>query len=353
MNKKQILLQLGLVILLGALCVFFLARNVSLEAAIEGIRRAHLTWLALAAVMLLLSWLLEAAVLKVMIGKRAKLGLFDSFYSTMVGQMFNQLTPMAAGGQPAQLYVLVKKGVPGGSATSILLMKFLVFQVVLVLSFSGILIVGYGALVQAMPQLKLLMLIGYGVHVIVIVAMLLVVFYRKLAEKLAYGILFPVRFISKRKAAEWKAKLGGALVDFHEKSRQLVRSKRALLVTSLLTTAQLLLFFSVPYFIFQALGAPNITLLIGTVFHAFVVMFATVVPTPGGSGAAEMTFSGLFQSFVSPATLLIALLFWRILTSYSTILVGFVLILGESRKKIRRVKEKAVEGVSIRRRQRS
>lgn len=75
-------------------------------------------------------------------------------------------------------------------------MKFLVFQVVLVLSFSGILIVGYGALAQAMPQLKLLMLIGYGVHVVVIVAMLLVVFYRKLAEKLAYGILYPVRFLA-------------------------------------------------------------------------------------------------------------------------------------------------------------
>lgn len=57
----------------------FLARNVSLEAAIEGVRQAHLTWLALAAVMLLLSWLLEAAVLKVMVGKEQSWGYSTAF----------------------------------------------------------------------------------------------------------------------------------------------------------------------------------------------------------------------------------------------------------------------------------
>ncbi len=57
-------------------------------------------------------------------------------------------------------------------------------------------------------------------------------------------------------------------------------------------------------------------------FHAFIMMFSSFIPTPNGSGAAEYSFSLLFGSLMGQEMLLLSLLLWRLLTSYSCILFG-------------------------------
>ena len=53
----------------------------------------------------------------------------------LIEALFNGITPFASGGQPAQLFALLQSGVDAGRATSILLMKFVVYQSMIVLNF--------------------------------------------------------------------------------------------------------------------------------------------------------------------------------------------------------------------------
>lgn len=68
-------------------------------------------------------------------------------------------------------------------------------------------------------------------------------------------------------------------------------------------------------------------------------MFATVMPTPGGAGGAEYTFTLLFGMLLGPAKLLMALVLWRIITYYSCIVfgAGALLIKDTASKKLNRV----------------
>ncbi len=69
------------------------------------------------------------------------------------------------------------------------------------------------------------------------------------------------------------------------------------------------------------------------------MMFASIVPTPGGSGAAEMTFSAVFQSFMAEEKLILSMLFWRMITAYSAVVIGVGLTMRGIRIKRTRAKE--------------
>ena len=51
-----------------------------------------------------------------------------SIKAAMVGQLFASITPLQTGAQPAIYYVLAEEGIDSGSASSILMMKFIVHQ---------------------------------------------------------------------------------------------------------------------------------------------------------------------------------------------------------------------------------
>lgn len=333
MDKKAIW-QLVLVFAIGAASIWYFSRSINFTLLMNGLKQADLSWLFLAFVVVVFTWVLESLALMALAPKQnGRLPFKTSFYTTMIGQLFNQITPLASGGQPAQLYVLVKRGMDAGRATSILLIKFLVFQVVLVGSFSIILLFAYSYLAEALPNMKFLILIGYVIHASIIAVLLLVVLHHRLAAFLARTLLKPVSLVNKGKARSWRLKLDDSLTRYHKQSKVIIQNKTRLVLASVFTCAQLVCFFSVPFFIFQAFHVESISLFISTAYHAFIMMFASVVPTPGGSGAAEFTFNGLFQSFMSAEHLLLSLLFWRVLTAYVAVLIGVFLTGISTRKK--------------------
>ncbi len=81
-------------------------------------------------------WFLEAVVLQTASKPANKdQRFFSSFRITMIGQFFNTITPMATGGQPAQLVMLTKQGMDAGRGSSVLLVKFIIYQAMVVLNF--------------------------------------------------------------------------------------------------------------------------------------------------------------------------------------------------------------------------
>ena len=79
------------------------------------------------------AWVLEGLVLHLFCKKAYPEWKFHySFCMGMVGVLYSALTPFSTGGQPMQIYSMRRLGMDTGAAGSIIAMKTLVYQIVLV-----------------------------------------------------------------------------------------------------------------------------------------------------------------------------------------------------------------------------
>ncbi|SDZ61105.1 hypothetical protein SAMN05421736_1216 [Evansella caseinilytica] len=300
-------------------------RTVDIATVWDGLKNTNVFWLLGGMLAMFLYWLLEALVLHRISRKvNSRQSVRQSFKITMAGQFFNTITPFASGGQPAQLYMLNKTGMDVGAGSSVLLIKFIVYQAMLVINSLIVLLFGYHYLLNGdIPKLSIMIITGFALNVIVIVALITVGKSKGVASFIVHLLLKPVCFFMKKdKYAALKNTADQKLHSFHLESTRMSFDMKLLLQCSVLTTLQLWLFFSIPYFVLQGVGAPQLDVFQIIAFHSFIIMFSSLIPIPGGSGGAELSFSLLFGLILDPVTLVLSLFLWRFITYYSCILFG-------------------------------
>lgn len=219
-------------------------------------------------------------------------------------------------------------------ASSVLLMKFIVFQAMMVCSSLIVLLFGHRYLQDLdIPQVRTLIFVGFIMNVLVITTLLTIAKSKRVASFLAHTFLKPASFfVKEERYSSWKSTVDQKLASFHAESTRLSFGRSLILQCCILTLMQLWLFFSIPFFVTQALGVGNVSLFQVTAFHAFIMMFSSLIPIPGGSGGAEYSFSLMFALILTPATLVLCLFFWRLITYYSCIVFGSFFLV--SRRKV-------------------
>lgn len=333
---KSHLLNISLLLLITGGVLFFIFRKLSWYDVKEELATLQLGWFIAGAGAIILSWFFEAVVLHNMTNTDKTNVRFGSIFKiTMVGLLFNNITPSSTGGQPAQLFMLFKRGVEVSKASSVLLIKFILFQTILVFLFVGILVFGYQDLTAIVPNMKYFIFIGFIINLSVITCLLLICFSKKSVLFLIRLVLYPISLFKKAVAERWRLSLHEKVLTFHDESRRLIHEKSLLRRCSLYTLLQLLFFLSVPYFVFLSLGYNELSLFSAIAFHAFIMMFASVIPTPGGSGAGEYSFTLLFGTVAGQTDLLVGLLLWRFLTAYSPAIIGALSFVIRSNKPIK------------------
>lgn len=336
LKNKQFNIILIFIISFGFIAYHF--RTVDIAIVWEGLKHANIIWLLAGMFVMLLYWLLEALVLYRISRKvYTQQTILQSIKITMAGQFFNTITPFASGGQPGQLYMLAKNGMDVGVGSSVLLIKFIVYQAMLVINSLIVLLFGYHYLLYgSIPKLSVLIITGFILNLIVIIALITVVKSKRIASFIVHMLLKSVSFfIKKGKYATLKNTADQKLHSFHLESNRMSFDMKLLLRCSVLTTWQLWLFFCIPFFVLQGVGVPHVDLFQVIAFHSFIIMFSSMIPIPGGSGGAELSFSLLFGLILEPATLVLCLFFWRFITYYSCILFGSISLF---------VKRKTAEG---------
>lgn len=91
-------------------------------------------WLLVALAMAVAAWFLEGIVLNIFCKVIYQQWKFRySFCIGMEGILYSALTPFSTGGQPMQIYSMRRLGMDTGAASSIIAMKTVVYQIILVL----------------------------------------------------------------------------------------------------------------------------------------------------------------------------------------------------------------------------
>ncbi|MFT8373528.1 MAG: lysylphosphatidylglycerol synthase transmembrane domain-containing protein, partial [Liquorilactobacillus satsumensis] len=318
MTKKNKLVFL-LMLVLGIAIFLFSVRNVSFSALVVDIQHLHWGWLIVAFCSMFFSFFLEAIVVKALLHKETMtLRWRDALRIPLIEQLFNGITPFSSGGQPAQLFAMLQSGADAGRATSVLLMKFVVYQSMIVVNFIFALLTGFHFVADKMQVLSLLFVLGFVVHLCVIMALLMIMYWYSFTKRLVKAFFKPLRWLSKSNRYEkLEEKVDVKIDNFYEESLRLKRDGWLLFKISCLTLVQLFFYYIIPYFILLGLGVSGVNFWMITTMHILIVMVISLFPIPGGSGGAEYSFSTIFSSFITNSSkLILAMILWRIITYY-------------------------------------
>ena len=295
------------------------------EKIFASLTGADKRWLAAGAGCMLIYWALESGCLH-LAARKAWPGqrLRTSVVTSMIGQLFNCVTPFASGGQPIQAYYMTRGGMPVGKATSVLLAKFIVYQTVLALYSAGVLIFEYRNFVENIEGFSKLALIGFIVNAAVVVVLFCVGFFPKITGGFFQScllILAKLRIVRDPKGTG--AGIDREINSFHQGFTELRRERSVMAAMAVMTTFQLTAFFLVPYCVLMALGVQGLQVGDVVASAAFILMISSFVPLPGASGGAEGSFYVFFQMFFKASgSVSVAILLWRMFTFYLPIVVG-------------------------------
>lgn len=253
-----------------------------------------------------------------------------SLNATLLCKYYDNITPLGSGGQPFEIYYLRKKGIPVGVASGVPLVSYALDRIAFVfVAFVVIIAYGFG---DISIVLKILCVIGLVINAAIPLALLFFSVMPKTAEKLAGFVAKIAKAIRLTKDAEkLKGKLTGSIREYAECISYFVKkSKGRMILGFVLSILYFLSLYSLPYFVIRMSGTHNISW--GEMYSLCVICYTTVamLPTPGSSGGAELSFRSIFANYLLGGTLFWGIMAWRFFSYYLSIFVGLVLIIGQS-----------------------
>lgn len=285
-----------------------------------------IAWLLGAVVCIMLYWLFETVVLhSVTKTLYPKQKFYNTFKTTMIGQLFNCITPCASGGQPMQAYHMTKCSVPLGIASSSLLSRFIVYQIVLTIYSTIVLIFKFGFFAGKVSAFGFLVFIGFIINTFVVIMLFCVGFFPVFARKASH---FFIRLGTKIHLIKDPEKsysyIDNEIEQFYNSFMLVKKNFKLIAVMFLFSALQLTVYFIIPFFVCLSMGvSADIINIIAA--SAFVLMISSFVPLPGAAGGAEGSFYLFFGMFFDKGEFIsIAILLWRIITFYLPIGAGMI-----------------------------
>ncbi|MCD6105647.1 MAG: flippase-like domain-containing protein [Thermosipho sp. (in: Bacteria)] len=249
----------------------------------------------------------------------------ESFKNIFFGAFFTFITPMSIGGQPYQIYHLVKNNIKGTDATNIVISKTL--EISFVILFLDLIFIKN--VLKFMPKSfgLSIILIGFFVGLSISFAIFLSFVNRKILKKF---LLFLIKIFKLNHTEEevdnW--------IDNLQKSIKTLWLKNPwlLILDMFLYFITLLLYNSILFLIVKTFFGGEISFFS---LLAILVMMNTVayyVPTPGSSGGIEGTYQVVFSDLFGPANAINIITIYRFVTFYVPLILGTIFFTISSKK---------------------
>lgn len=296
-KMKEMLIGLCLVALLAWVTFHFLFKKHSMEILQETFVKADIRYVMLGFLCMLVFISCEAANIRLLMRTfQKKVPVRRSLSYASAGFYFSAITPSATGGQPMQLYYMVRDGFGFAQSSFTLLTMAAVYQMTVLIYGSFMVAANFSFVMAQGTLIRWLLVFGILVNGICSCSILLIILNSLLAERAAMGlvrILSGLRIIRNRKKMERKVE---RLIDEYSRGGAYIRQYPFVIARLFLRVfIQLSALFLVPYFSGLALGisvSPGGFL----AMQAVLSLAVTAVPLPGSVGASEGSFMALYSS---------------------------------------------------------
>ncbi|RKX40018.1 MAG: hypothetical protein DRP23_04035 [Thermotogae bacterium] len=256
--------------------------------------------------------------------------------NTIMGFYFSAVTPFAAGGQPFQIYHLVKNSVELGKASMIVAAKF-------ISSFTSAVLLGILAFIFLFEEIKGIRLIGpiilVGVFATLAFYFLFITFLlnRKWIESFfsLKIVTVPIAFVLRKDADVVRDSVKDKVENYMNAFETLWKSSKKVFFTIFILSFIMILLTQITGFLslISVLEDTNLNFFKVIGLQSAMNMIVYFLPTPGASGGIEGSFYIIYSGIVGKSRAAVSLLIWRIATYYSTIVIGGILILKRVKNK--------------------
>ncbi len=306
---------------------------------------SKLWWLLLGLGLFLLMFFADTMMFFCLIKKSTgKKRIFVSYKVSSVGKYFDAITPFSVGGQPSQILNLTRSGVSPGIATSIPIIKLIIYNLIYTFVILAFLIFGVPFIPISSPLLNLMFtLFKIVAYVGLIFTALTSVLFILIGSGKIVGRTLVRRIVrlgyKLRIVKDYRKtynKFMSQVLEYQNSMKYLRKNKGTLFACIFFGLIDVLSYFAIPFAVVMALtpstvtGAVNTLSLLLICMTKFIVcqMASVVIPLPGGTGMMELSFMFLFSGEmllgVDQANVVLGLLAWRLLTYYLTIVQGFI-----------------------------
>lgn len=292
------------------------------------LRTANYKWILLGLVCLAVDWILDSLVVYIPLKKMYPNHKYLlSFKTNIIGKFFNNITPFSSGGQPFQAYILSKHGLRASDTFSVLMLKFVVYQVSLFSWALIFMLANFTFFNSAFHGHYFLVLLGFFLNLIATLA----IFIAGINEKLILKIVNPlIKFGAKIKIGKFCLvkdldatlnKAQDSISNYSNQFNEMKKQKGTLIKMYIAEMLHFIAYFSIPFMIYKAFDNTGTTYLQILTVQTFLLLIMSFIPTPGSGLGAEWGFALLYKPiFISG--LYMAILFWRIYIFYLPIIIG-------------------------------
>lgn len=323
------------------LSVFLFTNGVSSLVSVS--KTLNLNWLIFGVLCMLIFWMLETIILYIIIKiPHKESGLFlKALKIAMIGQFFSAVTPLQLGAQPAQLYAMKENGFPPDCSGSILMVKFIIHQATFTLYSLLVFLFEFNFFNSKISSFLPFCIFGFIVNIIILLSLLFSVSKNMINNKIITSvILFILKLFNKLKRIKNNTtsldELKTRLASFQSCATFISENIRICVYSSILTFLQWTVFYTIPYCIYRSFGYNSTNVFTMIAAQVFLTLFMSFIPLPGAAGGAEGGFYIIFGIFFKPSTIVAAILIWRVITYYSTIVVGSLFTLIPSSRPIKK-----------------
>ena len=237
-NKKNIkiyVINIFIILAILAAILIYIFNVEGIENIKALLQSANYAWILLGALCLVGMWLAEAITIHLPLKKLYPNQKFlNSVKITMVGQLFNNITPFASGGQPMQAYVMHREGKIASNSLSILSMKFVITQTTLIIFTIAVVLSQFSFFAGLFQDLVWIGLIGIILNIILVAILIVAGYNKNFVMKITLPIL---KLISKihigkhqliKNIDETIQKFDASVTNFSNQFKNMVRKVKTL-----------------------------------------------------------------------------------------------------------------------------
>lgn len=335
-NKKLNVISILLILVIFIGLTIYMINVDGIDNILTLLKTVDYRWVFAGIGILILWFICDAMTLHLPLKTMYKNQKFsNSFKVAMIGQLFNNITPFASGGQPMQAYELTKSGKRASDSMSAMSMKFIMTQLALAVFTTVIILLQFDFLKDLMKDYMWVVVVSFVVNFIAILLVLLA----GINKNIIFTICKPFIKLGKKLHIvkdydKTIKKFDGSVTNFSTQFKNMKNHKKTILGIFIMAIIQSMLYYSITYVVYRAFGNSGVSYFQIVPAQAILLLIMTFIPTPGSGLGAEGGFLIIFNSIFKQGTINMSILFWRLYTFYLPIILGAFFLIPTKNKKV-------------------
>lgn len=255
---------------------------------------------------------------------------FLSYKVAALGRYYDNITPMATGGQPFQVLYLNRRGLSASTALSIPLAKYFINQFAFItISLFCVILTFCSDLLAGSTVVKVVSLTSFCLNLLLVFGLVFLSTCKKVGNALVVKTL---KFLQKIKIVKNYDKQYNRVMktvqDYQVSVQAFMKNKKLFFLEYFLSLLVLIISYSFPFFVYCGFVGFDMSLWLDMLVKtAMIEIAASLIPLPGGTGMNEFSFTAIFAPYFVEGRLFWALIIYRLFSYYFYLIQGIGVII--------------------------